>query len=256
MDDVYLCGTCTRMSPEAPIPVVALPDDESGVLELPGGAAHVVAQLRTMGSDVVRVFGDGCPRKHRLMVGDTQVARWDENDYVTPISKVRFDQIAAPPGVDVIVVADYGKGAITSQVIEWLQDHRGQLFVDTKRDPQEWFGVADIFFPNNTEYLEYESTYRKFRGRVIHKQGAGGLDMYHRRFPACQHSPAKARHVRSVNGAGDVVIAACAYWAATNTGQPGYEMLRFANAAAAVVCEKPYTAVAELSEIQEVLKRR
>ena len=56
MIDHYLWGECERISPEAPIPIVNI-DDENTVL---GGAGNVVNNLVALGAqtDILSVIGD------------------------------------------------------------------------------------------------------------------------------------------------------------------------------------------------------
>ena len=56
MIDEYIWGDVTRISPEAPIPVVNVYKEESK----PGGAANVILNLMTMGAEVycAGVVGD------------------------------------------------------------------------------------------------------------------------------------------------------------------------------------------------------
>ena len=53
MIDHYIIGTSTRMSPEAPVPVVIPGKDYS----IPGGAGNVAINLKLMGADVTCI---GC----------------------------------------------------------------------------------------------------------------------------------------------------------------------------------------------------
>src|SRR2546425_959697 len=75
MWDRYWIGTANRLSPEFPGPVVKIED----MRFYPGGAGNVANNLQMLGVTVLRYFHDG-PTKNRLMVGDTQIARWDEHD--------------------------------------------------------------------------------------------------------------------------------------------------------------------------------
>jgi D-beta-D-heptose 7-phosphate kinase/D-beta-D-heptose 1-phosphate adenosyltransferase len=55
--DHYLWGSCERISPEAPVQIVNV-DNENTLL---GGAGNVVNNLKTLGAkvDVISVVGDG-----------------------------------------------------------------------------------------------------------------------------------------------------------------------------------------------------
>lgn len=270
MVDVYYIGTATRLNPEAPIPVVKI----DKTLRFPGGAANVAANLQSLG---IRVslrsgelfYGHGPITKNRLMVGDTQIARWDENDQCGPIDLRRIPN----EGFDTIVVADYGKGSITPGVINAVQrlkwnvfiDKRTviNIFVDTKTDPTPWLTSALVMFPNEREYRQYSKVYDQFEW-VVSKRGARGIAL-HRFSKVVYEAPSFARFVRSVNGAGDSVMAGFVfsylnsqrYLTYTPKGETVHMIFatQYANAMAAVVVEKPYTATATNEEVEEVLRR-
>jgi len=245
MDDWYWCGSATRLSPEAPIPVVKI---DTGPVLLAGGAGNVVENLRSLGAEVTATFGAGRPKKHRLLVEDTQVARWDEDDSCCPIQK--WSVIENP--ADIVVVSDYGKGSVPDWLPEVLRGRT--VFVDTKRDPLMWQDVATVVFPNQKEWYRFERSYRRIRATVILKLGKNGMEM--RWLGRVQHALySKVRRVRCANGAGDTVIAACAYWWAMMRDRGPVDMLAYASAAAAVVVEKPLTATVTQAEIREILRR-
>ena len=267
MTDYYWLGTTERLSPEAPIPVVKINETK----ELPGGAGNVAANLRALGAEVVEVPGypedeldtDGyrlsstwpVPIKHRLMIGDTQVARWDLTDYCKAAPAADIQRLGK--SVDAVVVADYLKGSVTPEVVEAIKTLNLVTFVDTKGDPTPYRWTKTRFFPNAKEYEKYQAAYSLCR-KVIVKQGAAGATELTRTgcpeiFPESDvHCPSMADYVRSVNGAGDTVMAAYVY--ATLCGCT-VSRLEFAMAAAAVAVEKPYTATVTVKEIEKRLGR-
>lgn len=244
--DVYHLGEISRLSEEAPIPIVKITPSRVGgcvwTSVIPGGVGNVKANLEAMGAEVVLFTGHGVIYKHRLMVGDRQIARWDEENKLNPINfGFVLDQINQ---VDAIIVSDYGKGSFNNANRATFNKLKLDIpiFIDTKSDPYLWRSDA-TFFPNLKESLEHN-----YKGlKIVLKLGAVGLDGRE----GSGYLPAWARFVRSTCGAGDSVIAAYAYATIVGHKNP----LAFANAAASVVCEKPYTATASIEEIEEVLKR-
>lgn len=246
MEDVYWCGEVRGVSAEAPIPII------TGCKRLffPGGAENVVRQLRRLGGlEVVEGYAPPYPIKNRLMVGDTQVARWDERDWCRPISP----QTWLEECWDGIVVADYGKGSISKEVVDALWERTAtnptKLFVDTKQNPSIFPWRPDVtFFPNMKEWDEWVKWGVDTKvPKVVLKMGSSGVAG----SGDIGEYLSWATKVVSVNGAGDTLMAT--YVWATLTGQQ--HPLRWANAAAAVVVEKPYTAVATVEEIKDVLRR-
>ena len=122
MKDIYHIGEAVGLSAEVPIPVVKV----RKTLCFPGGAGNVARNLGELGVETLWFGGGGEPVKHRLMVGDHQIARWDENDVCTPV--MGLERLRE---VDAIVVADYGKGSIDKYTIEAIRKTQGiPVFVD------------------------------------------------------------------------------------------------------------------------------
>ena len=194
------------------------------------------------------VWGGHCPNqpiKNRLIVGDQQLARWDENDYCEPTTlderAVRLHGTSEP-----MVISDYGKGSITPELVYLLSSLGLPLFVDTKSDPLPWLGARDItLFPNLSEYHRYQASYDWFPKVLLKRSEEGLAWLEYGRVSVSR--PALAQKVVSVNGAGDTVLAAWVY--AQTQGMDLVPSMEFANTAAAVVVEKPFTSVVTLEEI-------
>ena len=185
--DRYMIGDVSRISPEAPIPVLAVKSNE---LRL-GGAGNVVANLVAMGADVdvVGVVGDdGLGRamreefektsanvdglvidgarptieKTRMMSGVQQMLRVDREDN-QPIGPEIEAQIieAALKSVERcqgVVLSDYGKGLLTPKVLRAVIDaarKRGiPVLVDPKGADFSKYKGATLVTPNRKEAEE------------------------------------------------------------------------------------------------------
>jgi bifunctional ADP-heptose synthase (sugar kinase/adenylyltransferase) len=110
-DDIYHVGTATRLSPEAPIPVVAVKE----VIQFAGGAGNVYQNLKALGANVLLINPTETPRKNRLIANGLQVARWDEQDTVKPLPELQFKTF---DGYDGVIISDYGKGFFTPESIK------------------------------------------------------------------------------------------------------------------------------------------
>lgn len=241
MEDIYHIGTSTRMSAEAPVPIVLISD----TISFPGGASNVTRNLRELGVDTNGCYGLEA-KKHRLMNGDTQIARWDENDISTPI-KYWDDGLT----YDAIVISDYGKGSITPTLIKGLSNYDCPFFIDTKQNPTAFAGLPgeSFFFPNSVEFLQYQKEYLQL-DNVIYKHGATGMTLL-QNGNVVSTLPALCKYPVSVCGAGDSVLSAFTK-RYLETKDPVLA-LAYANAAAAVVVGKPFTSVATELEIAEYL---
>lgn len=184
MLDVYLRGGATRISPEAPVPVVRVGDEWRAL----GGAANVAANLVALGaaSPLVGVVGDdgagldfrhaaaaagldtdrlvtvdGRPTtvKTRILVGHHQVARYDrevDQDLGAEQAKelVRAVEEAAE-GADAIVLEDYDKGVLVASVVEAALDAARRRDLPVVVDPKARhffdFKGCTVFKPNQLE---------------------------------------------------------------------------------------------------------
>jgi len=131
MLDVDLSGEATRLSPDAPVPVV----DVSGVRRRAGGAGLVARMLAQDGWPVtlVTVLGDDdagsqlraqlagvrlvagisgypSPVKTRVRAGSHPVVRFDQGCEKTPVPDVSPAMLRAVEKAGVVIVADYGRG--------------------------------------------------------------------------------------------------------------------------------------------------
>ena len=189
MLDNYWWGEVDRISPEAPVPVVALKRRESRL----GGAGNVALNCRSLGAQVslATVVGDDkegallkqlaeesgintelvihsshrpTTTKTRVISRNQQMLRLDdevseglfteeEHGFIDQV--LRFLQIRKP---DVVIFEDYNKGVLKENVIRRINDHCAQLGLVTAVDPKlknflAYTGVT-IFKPNLKEVKE------------------------------------------------------------------------------------------------------
>ena len=184
MLDEFIWGKVSRISPEAPVPVVNV----TGETYYPGGAANVARNAREFGAaiTVVGLIGDDDPGrrllellgqsgvhtggvqidatrptavKSRIIARNQQVVRVDR-ERPGPLSVEQTRKVAAQlpdavAGADAIVVADYGKGFVTQALADAIcSEARAQrkiLAVDPHPYTSlQWSGATAIK-PNRTE---------------------------------------------------------------------------------------------------------
>jgi len=245
--DRYWVGTATRISPEAPIPVVAVKE----VIQSAGGAGNVFANLQALGARGMLYGPSHEPIKNRLVANGQQVARWDEEDKIPPVQFMKQEDFE---GVEGVILSDYGKGAFTIDSIQHIREKMGNIpyvFVDTKGDPSMFampYPTDTFFFPNMKEWTAHKNSYNRRTG-VIRTESENGMT-HISCGDARWHTKARAVDVVSVCGAGDTAIAAFAY---QYCKEPNIrKAMEFASKACAVVCGKPYTAVASHEEINQI----
>jgi len=189
MIDSYMWGKVERISPEAPIPVVAVTKKENRL----GGAGNVALNVQAMGAEPIlcsvigkdsgedlfyeimrinnlssegifsvskrkttvktRVISDG---QHLLRVDEELTAPLDTETEELFISKI-FSVIESKP-VNAIIFQDYDKGVITPYVIEKVTGIANQRGIPTTVDPKKRnfnsYKNVTLFKPNFKELLE------------------------------------------------------------------------------------------------------
>ena len=187
MLDVYLAGSVTRISPEAPVPVVQVDAERSAL----GGAANVGANVVALGAhcDLVgvvgsdsggrgirdalgRLNGDGTLRpllvqhqerptttKTRVLARNQQVVRIDE-EVEAPVEgqdqeRLISTALAALVDADALVFEDYNKGALTEALITAALAAARRRGIPVVVDPKfrNFFAYrgATVFKPNRRE---------------------------------------------------------------------------------------------------------
>lgn len=187
MLDRYLYGRVRRISPEAPVPILAV--EREAVM--PGGAGNVVRNLTALGAATafISVVGDdaagaeltgligGQPGvepwllveggrtttlKVRYVAGGQQLLRAD-HEQVAPISRRIAEQLLriavdAMAATTITVLSDYAKGVIGPAMAPALIDaaHRlgRRVIVDPKGADYRRYAGADVITPNRRELGE------------------------------------------------------------------------------------------------------
>ncbi|MEY4066271.1 MAG: hypothetical protein RIR26_2479 [Pseudomonadota bacterium] len=165
--DCYIQGSVSRLSPEAPVPVV-LEGERRYVL---GGAANVAANIASIGARAVLcgrigrdadagMVRDVClqlgvessalieseslptTRKTRVLAGYQQLVRIDR-EQVAPLSSteeqkviLHFERFLAAPGARGLVLSDYGKGVLSHQLCRQLIETARRAGVPVVTDPK------------------------------------------------------------------------------------------------------------------------
>ncbi len=180
MVDRFVYGDVTRVSPEAPIPVLA----RSREIVMLGAAGNVARNVAALGGEVSLiglVGGDAEGHEAMRLVGaDTGVEGFLLTDPSRPTTlKTRFvsggQQLLrvdleesrpadgdveqrlirtirdVAPGCGVILLSDYGKGVVTDAVIAAVREAGVTVIVDSKARSFRRYGAVDMIKPNAAE---------------------------------------------------------------------------------------------------------
>jgi len=215
MLDEYLWGEVDRISPEAPVQVVSIKNEDYAM----GGAGNVVHNIVALGAKVIPtgVIGTGrngeillnkfkelridtagivqepgmpTTQKTRVIASHQHVLRIDRetdktisNSTIDKITKFIEDNISH---VDVVLISDYGKGLITKRLLSGLisaaQKHKKVTIADPKGlDFSKYSGVS-LLTPNKKEAalasgveIVDESTLLKAGNKILQTVGLDKL---------------------------------------------------------------------------------
>ena len=184
MLDEYLFGEVSRISPEAPVPIVRV-QREKAVL---GGGANVAANLKAIGAEplligtlredpagerltgILQQLGIGTgflvhdetrPTiiKTRVIGQQQQMLRIDREEAGPPETRV-LDQLrgrlaAVLPGAKALIVSDYAKGIVSAAVMDVVREqcarHGLPWLVDPKPSHKAFYRGATLMTPNTKE---------------------------------------------------------------------------------------------------------
>ncbi len=183
--DHFIWGSVTRISPEAPVPVVNVTHDNL----LLGGSANVlhnifglgakaticgvighdamgdhllqlITELPSSTAGIVRLDDRPTTIKTRIVAQSQQVVRFDrestgsvDGDGLSAISQFIDQNLAS---FQAVIISDYAKGIITLALMDHLRDRLRQLpgiplIIDPKPCQPERFHGATIITPNHHE---------------------------------------------------------------------------------------------------------
>lgn len=188
MIDSYIVGKVTRVSPEAPVPVVNLKNKENRL----GGAANVALNIASLGAKPImcscigndedsetlihllnqagisdegiirsdnrqttvktRVIGNN---QHLIRIDSEQSNAINQQEETKLIAKIKtiIDQ-----GIDAIIFEDYNKGVLTKQLITEIISYANQRNIITTVDPKKEnffaYQKVTLFKPNLKELKE------------------------------------------------------------------------------------------------------
>lgn len=186
MLDQYIFGRATKLSPEAPVPVINIYEEKNRL----GGAANVSANIKGLGNtsilcgimgadesgghifdmlkklDLDPSFIYMCPdhkttKKTRIMAGQQHLLRMDKEiikkiegaveEQVIDYLKGAFFKNQPITGV---LVSDYNKGTITQNIMNFLRKQSVPIFVDPKPENFHFYRDVTCLTPNRQEAEE------------------------------------------------------------------------------------------------------
>ena len=286
MIDNYIMGSSSRMSPEAPVPVIHPNKNYS----IAGGAANVAMNMSSLGAQVscAGAIGDDFEGeellsilnkegidttyinkienfkttvKKRIYSNNKQVARIDNEEYLEQKCSFMDESLN---NYDIVVLSDYNKGVLTTN---WFKKPGNTtVLLDPKKSFIN-FNQCDIITPNlnelkqlsgNKVISEYDivqsckKILKKYNLKyIIAKRGSDGITIIGNN-DYVKHLKARFVKTPDVTGAGDTVIS-CIGLAFAVT-KDILKSTEFAINASALAVSKPGTATVTIDEINNYIK--
>lgn len=188
MLDRYWFGDVSRISPEAPVPVVKIDRREERL----GGAANVARNVVALGAQAALISVTGRDEAgeslDRLLRADNIKAVLHHDPDIATTIKLRVigrqqqllridfetmpgrevlasalnDFRALLPEYDVVILSDYGKGGLIhiTQMIELARAAGKPVLVDPKGEDYERYRKATMITPNRSEFKEVAGSWK------------------------------------------------------------------------------------------------
>ena len=279
--DHYAYGTVSRISPEAPVPIVHIKSEEYKL----GGAANVAANIATLSGNItligligrdrkgkkvidlckknkIKIFPEYFHRtikKTRIIAENQQLVRIDEEQITNKDLNPRLIKKEAEKA-DIIIISDYAKGAISPNLMKLLTSLNKRIVVDPKPKNKSLYQGVYLITPKQkeaTEMSSFENVYkageqlqRELNTNVIITKGKQGMSIFNN---GIKDIPTFAKEVYDVTGAGDTVIATLSL--ALASGANLEESAILANHAAGIAVGKPGTARVYLEELKNEIEK-
>lgn len=181
MLDSYWMGPVSRISPEAPVPILNIGDSKKRL----GGAANVALNIDSLGAEVhllglmgqdeqgryfqacldetsiqshiISCQGQSTINKLRIISQNQQLIRVDvDNNFTTVCKKAmmaKYDELLDT--VDVVILSDYNKGTLsdTASLINKAKSKGKPVLVDPKGLDFKKYAGATLLKPNMAEFV-------------------------------------------------------------------------------------------------------
>ena len=288
MLDRYVYGEVSRISPEAPIPVLRA----ARTVAMPGGVGNVARNIAALGGTarlgavvgddaagaeltaliaaepgiedlLARPAGAATIVKTRFVSAGQQLLRLDDE-----AAAVEIENSDAFTGASAYLLSDYAKGlvgdALIAEALNAAKASGAPVVVDPKGRDFARYGAVDVIKPNASELAgatglpvgtdaEVEAALEALLAAttaqaVVVTRAGKGMSLA-RRGAAVKHFPGRAHEVFDVSGAGDTGLAAIGL--ALGAGASLETAVQFAILASGVVVGKAGTAVVTPAELIE-----
>ena len=203
--DKYIYGTSTRISPEAPVPVITYIEEK----ETKGGAGLVYENLKSLGVDVDMFETPGdVSVKTRIICDGHYITRIDDDKPAKGMEVLKQVQETDFSKYDYVVLSDYNKGVLdeAKDIIAHINKYNCKVIVDPKE--HAWFYEgAWLVKPNYNEF--HDLGFDEWQGNIITTNA--GEEVIAHIDGKNYEIPVENLEVADVTGAGDCFLASFVY---------------------------------------------
>ena len=231
--DEYVYGSCERLNPEAPVPILKFNRKETKK----GMAWNVRENIESFGIEVYMITNQETITKTRYIDEkyNQQILRVDDEPDLKPME---YD---LPDGhFDALVISDYDKGFLSNEkvfeLVEWFD---GPVFIDSKKTklPKESCFVKI----NDLEFSKLDNP----ADNLIITRGSKGAEYRGKLYPG------EKVDIFDAGGAGDTFLSAMVYFY-LKCGKIE-EAIPYANKAAAIAVSNFGTYILTKEDVNEIL---
>jgi len=248
MLDRYIYGDVSRISPEAPVPVVKVEREES----LPGGAANVAVNLVSLGANTALTG---------VTANDSFAKTLDHQLSAIGVQH-QLNQAAQETIVKTRVMGAYQQLLRIDREEHLAKENSVSVLVDPKGKNFKKYRGADCLTPNLGEFIAVAGVFHSEAelnikaqqmiedyalGALLLTRSEKGMTLF-RKGAEPFHLPAITKAVADVTGAGDTVIATLA--AALAAGSDIETAVTLSNIAASIVVSKVGTSAISAPELE------
>jgi D-beta-D-heptose 7-phosphate kinase/D-beta-D-heptose 1-phosphate adenosyltransferase len=192
MLDRYVVGSVSRISPEAPVPVLTVEEEKS----VAGGASNVALNICSLGAtaetvgwfgqdekgdELIEILEAGNVKvdpkfrfsssptitKTRVTASNQQICRVDReaspDSYSPGIMEIKDILVEKTKAADAVIISDYGKGFITNDLLEMTSVAAKFIAIDPKPSRLLKYDNPDLLTPNRFEALDLAGLSRETR---------------------------------------------------------------------------------------------
>ena len=231
--DEYVYGSCERLNPEAPVPILKFNRKETKK----GMAWNVRENIESFGIEVYMITNQETITKTRYIDEkyNQQILRVDNEPDLKPMSSDLPDEY-----FDALVISDYDKGFLSNEkvfeLVEWFD---GPVFIDSKKTnlPKESCFVKI----NDLEFSKLDNP----SDNLIITRGSKGAEYQGKLYPG------EKVDIFDAVGAGDTFLSALVYFY-LKCGKIE-EAIPYANKAAAIAVSNFGTYILTKEDVNEIL---